>query len=267
MEYENIRFKKKARTAIVTLYRPEALNALNVPLCMEVRDALNRCTWEDKIRAVILTGSGKAFCAGGDIHALREYMKKYPRNDPGRKIQEIVSVFHSVILAIRKLKKPVIGALNGTCSGGGAGLALACDILIGTEHARFHMAYALIGQAVDGGSSLFLTESVGRNRTAELLFTGGALDARKAHQLGILNRLVSPENLLSEAERLAERLASGPAFALGMAKDLLNRAGTASLETQLEREKEAVIKCAGTGEFGEGMRAFFEKRKPDFMDL
>ncbi|MCD4715332.1 MAG: enoyl-CoA hydratase/isomerase family protein, partial [Desulfobacterales bacterium] len=186
---------------------------------------------------------------------------------PGKIIEEIVSVFHPMILAIRRIKKPVIGAINGFCSGGGAGLAQACDILVAAENAKIHMAYAQIGQAVDGGNSLFLTQKLGLHRAAELIFTGGSLDAQEAYRLGIFNRVVSSKDLLLEAEKLAERLAHASGVAIALAKNLLNKAVFRNLETQLEAEKEAVITCAGTGEFKEGITAFFEKRTPDFVNF
>jgi 2-(1,2-epoxy-1,2-dihydrophenyl)acetyl-CoA isomerase len=214
---------------------------------------------------VILTGKGKAFCAGGDIRLIQEFLENHPSENPGKIIDEIVSAFHPLVLAIRKLKKPVIGAINGFCSGGGAGLAQACDILIAAQNAAIHMSYVAIGQAVDGGNSFFLTQRLGLKRAAELILTGGSLNADEAHALGLFNRVVPAEDLQMQAEQLAQRLASGPLFALGRAKELLNRAASSDLERQLENEKGAVIECAGSPEFREGITAFFEKRKPEFI--
>ncbi|MCG7852322.1 MAG: enoyl-CoA hydratase-related protein, partial [Methanosarcinaceae archaeon] len=204
---------------------------------------------------------------GGDVGDIGDFLRDKPQDDPGKIIEEIVSVFHPMILAIRQIKKPVIGAINGFCSGGGAGLAQACDILVAAENAKIHMAYAQIGQASDGGNSFFLTQKLGFHRAAELIFTGGSLDAQEAYRLGIFNRVVSSEDLLSDAEKLAERLAHASSVAIGLAKSLLNKALSGNLETQLEAEKEAVIRCGGTKEFKEGITAFFEKRNPDFVNL
>lgn len=267
MEYKTIRFEKRELTATITLNRPESLNALNRALCNELLDAIRQCEWDKEIRAVVITGTGKSFCAGGDIRDIRGFLKDYPHDDPGKIIEEIVSAFHPIILAIRKLKKPVIGAINGSCSGGGAGLAQACDILIAAESATILTSYVNIGQAADGGNSFFLTQKVGLHKAAELLFMGDHLDAQEAYRLGIFNRVEPDENLVSEAEKLAKRLAHGPGFALGLAKGLLNRAVSGNLETQLELEKDAVITCAGTRDFKEGITAFLEKRKPDFIKL
>jgi len=265
MTCEAIRFEKKNHVATSTMNRPKALNALNLTLCHELEEALKTCEGDDEIRAVIITGTGKAFCAGGDIRLIKTFLEDHPSDNPGKIIEEIVTAFHPLILGIRKLMKPVIGAINGFCSGGGAGLAQACDILIAAESAAIHMSYVYIGEAVDGGNSLFLTRRLGRHKATELLFTGGSLDAEEALRLGVFNRVVPAEDLQNEAEKLAQRLASGPQFALGRAKEVLNQAAAGDLEAQLETEKRAVIECAGSPEFREGIAAFFEKRKPDFM--
>lgn len=267
MEYTSIRFRKREHISTITLNRPESLNALDSTLCNELLDAIRKCAWDSEIRSVVITGTGKAFCAGGDLRAISSFLKGCPDDDPGKIIEEIVSRLHPIILAIRELKKPVIGAINGFCSGGGTGLAQACDILVAAENAKFHMAYAQIGQAADGGNSFFLTQQLGFHKAAELMFTGGSLDAQEAYRLGIFNRVVSSDDLLSEAENIAGRLAHASSVAVGLAKSLLNKAVSGNLETQLEAEKEAVITCAGTTAFKEGITAFLEKRKPDFTKV
>jgi len=267
MKYKTIRFEKKEFIARITLNRPESLNALNGTLCSELLDAIKKCGWDKEIRAVVLTGAGKAFCSGGDVHMIRKFLKDYPHDDPGKIIEEIVTPIHQIVLAIREIKKPLIGAINGICSGGGVGLALACDILVAAESARIHVPNINIGLVPDGGNSFLLTQRLGRYKAAELMFTGNPLDALEAHKLGIFNRVVPADNLVSEAQRLAERLTHGPGFAIGMAKSMLNKAVSGNLETQLELEKEGVITCAGTREFKEGITAFFEKRKPNFIKL
>ena len=149
----------------------------------------------------------------------------------------------------------------------GAGLALACDILIAAEDSKIHMPNIIIGLVPDGGNSFFLTQRLGYHRAAELVLTGGSLDAQEAYQWGLFNRVVRADDLLQEAEGLAGRLAEGPIFALGTAKGVLNRALSGDLQTQLEEEKGAVTRCAGTGEFREGITAFLEKRRPDFTKV
>jgi 2-(1,2-epoxy-1,2-dihydrophenyl)acetyl-CoA isomerase len=267
VEYKSIRFKKTEHICTITLNRPEFLNALDSKLCNELLDAIRKCAWDREIRAVVITGTGKAFCAGGDVQAISRFLRDCPDDDPGRIIEEIVSKFHPLILAIRELRKPVIGAINGFCSGGGAGLAQACDILIAAENAKIHMAYAQIGQAADGGNSIFLFQNLGFHKAAELIFTGGSLDAREAYRLGIFNRVVSSEDLHSEALKLAKRMAKSSPVAVGLTKRLLSKATSGNLETHLEAEKEAVMTFAGSRDFKEGMTAFLRKRKPDFIKI
>ena len=266
-EYETVLFRKKDIIATISLNRPEFLNALNVTMCNELLDILKKCGLDKEIWAVVLTGVGKAFCAGGDVRDMRDFLREHPLKNPGKIIEEIVSVFNPVLLTLREIKKPVIGAINGFCSGGGAGLAQACDILFAAESAKIHVPNINIGLVPDGGNTLLLTQKLGRYKAAELMFTGDPLDAQEAHKLGLFNRVMPAENLVSEAEKFAERLARGPRFAIGLTKNLLNKAVSGNLKTQLELEKEGVITCAGTRDFKEGITAFFEKRKPDFNNL
>jgi len=261
MEYETIQFRKKGPIATITLNRARYLNALNVAACNELLDVIKKCRWDDKIRVVVLTGAGKAFCSGGDVRAMMDFIRDNPQDDAGKIIENIVSVFNLVVLGIRQLKKPVIAAVNGFCSGGGAGLAQACDIILATKSAKLHIPNASIGLVPDGGNSFFLAQNLGRYRAMELVFSGGSLDAQEAYRLGIFNRLVEEEDLLPETEKMAERLAQGPWFAMGLAKNMLDQALSGTLETQLELEKEMVVRCGGTAEFKERITAFFEKRK------
>ncbi|MBN1227120.1 MAG: enoyl-CoA hydratase [Deltaproteobacteria bacterium] len=267
MDYETIQIGKKGMVATITLNRPKQLNALNVVVCDELMDAVNQCKWDKGIRSVVLTGTGKAFCSGGDVREMRDFCSQYPNESPGKIVGELVSAVNLVLLAIRKLEKPVIGAIKGPCSGGGAGLALACDILIAAEDTKIHVPNILIGLVPDGGNSFFLTQKLGRYKAAELYFTAEPLDALEAIRLGIFNRVVPETDLLREAEDLALRLASGPVPAMALAKRMLDLASYNNLETQLEVEKEAVIRCGDTKEFKEGITAFFEKRNPDFVKL
>ena len=265
MDYETIQLSKKAMVATITLNRPKRLNALNVTICGELLDAIKQCKWDDGIRSVVLTGAGKVFCSGGDVHEMKDFFTTYPHENPGKIVEELVSAVNHVLLAIRKLNKPVIGAIKGLCSGGGAGLALACDILVAAEDSKIHVPNVRIGLVPDGGTSFFLTRRLGRYKTAELYFTAEPLDALEALRLGLFNRVVPETDLLHEADKLALRLAQGPVPAMTLAKRMLDVAPCNNLETQLEIEKEAVIRCGGTKEFKEGITAFFEKKIPDFV--
>lgn len=265
MDYESIQLKKIKTVATIVLDRPEHLNALNVVMCNELLDAIKQCEWDEGIRVVVLTGTGKAFCSGGDVHDMRSFLTTHPSDNPGMMIEELITAVNRILLAIRKLKKPVIAALNGFCSGGGAGLAQACDIIIAAESAKLHVPNIRIGLVPDGGNSFFLVQRLGRHKAAELYFTAEPLDAHEAYRLGLLNQVVPDEELIPETEQLAEKLANSPRLAIGLAKSVLDMAAYNNLETQLEVEKEAVITCSGSTEFKEGIEAFFEKRKPDFI--
>jgi 2-(1,2-epoxy-1,2-dihydrophenyl)acetyl-CoA isomerase len=267
MDYEMIQLSKKGMVATIALNRPKRLNALNVVVCDELLDAMKQCKWDRGIRSVVLTGIGKAFCSGGDVQEMRDFFSQYPNENPGKIVEELVSAVNPVLLAIRKLEKPVIGAIKGPCSGGGAGLALACDILIAAEDTKIYVPNITIGLVPDGGNSFFLTQKLGRYKAAELYFTAEPLDALEGLRLGLFNRVVPETDLLHEAEALALRLARGPVLAMAMAKRMLGLASTNNFETQLEIEKEAVIRCGGTREFKEGIMAFFEKRRPEFVKL
>jgi 2-(1,2-epoxy-1,2-dihydrophenyl)acetyl-CoA isomerase len=262
---EAVQFRKNGKTATVTLNRPERLNALDAGSCRLLMEAIRRCEKDSDIRAIVLTGAGKAFCAGGDVREMRAALKGRAKPNATAFMTDLVSAFNDVILSIRRLKKPVIGAINGICSGGGAGLAFACDLLIAAREAKIHIPNARIGLIPDGGNSFFLPRMLGIHKAAELFLTGRALGAEEGFRLGIFTRLVSLQDLLAEAKKAAEEVAKGPCFAMGLAKEMLNEAFQRSLESQLQREREAVVRCAGTRDFEEGIQAFFEKREPDFL--
>lgn len=261
---EAVQFRKKGKTATVTLNRPERLNALDAGSCRLLMEAIRCCESDPDIRAVLLTGAGKAFCAGGDVREMRAALKDGAKPDVTAFMKDLVSAFNDVILSIRRLKKPVLGAINGICSGGGAGLAFACDLLIAAPEAKIHVPNARIGLVPDGGNSFFLPRMLGIHKAVELFLTGRALGAEEGLRLGIFSRLVSLETLLLEAQEAAEEVARGPCFAMGLAKEMMNEEFQQSLESQLQRERAAVVQCAGTRDFEEGIRAFFEKRDPEF---
>lgn len=208
-EYKTLLMERKWYVTRLTMNRPEFLNALNLELCGELLDAITKCALDKETRVVVLTGSGKAFSAGGDIQDMNRFSQCDPADSPGKIIDQMVSVVNQLLIALSKLKKPTIGAINGVCSGGGAGIAQACDILIASENAKIHVPNVFIGLAVDGGNSYFLTRKIGRHRAAELIFTGEAVNAAEAFRLGIFNRIVRSEDVVSEAEKLARRLAMG----------------------------------------------------------
>lgn len=263
MGFETILWEVKDGVARITLNRPNQLNALNIPLCREVTSALEICRSDSAVRCVILTGTGRAFCSGGDVKQMLESTDR-SAGEGSRFLRELVFYLHGMMSAIRRLEKPVIAAVNGAASGAGFSLALACDLVVAAEGARFNQAYVKIGLSVDGGSSYFLPRHLGMKKAAELFFTGDMIDAPTALELGIVNRVVPAAELGSTVGELASRLAAGATRAMGRTKMLLNSSATESLETQMEIERQLIGQSALSEDFAEGIRAFAEKRTPRF---
>lgn len=243
----------------ITLDRPDALNAFDRPMVDELGAALDACAAE-AVRVVVITGSGKAFCAGGDVREFRAALA----GDPVAYVRELAAAMHErIILPIARLPKPVIAGINGTAAGGGLSLALACDLRVASTDARLTMAYSRIGLAADGGSSHFLPRLVGSARAAELLMFSDVLDAARALELGLINRVVPPEGLEATLTEWAERLAARPAGSLAEIKALLAASGADDLPSRLRAEEAAMARLAGTAEFHQAVAAFAARREPD----
>ena len=258
MTYETILLETKERVAVITLNRPQALNALSIPMTDELVDCLTRLGTDLGVGAVVLTGSGRAFCAGGDI---RE-MKASP--EPEVFLKALALKLHNVISNIRRLPQPVIGAINGVAAGAGFPLAVSCDVLIAAQEARFNLAYVNIGLCPDGGSTYFIPRLLGPHRALYLAFTGEFLDAQQGLALGFLQQVVPGGELMKTALALAGKLASGPGMAMAVAKELVNRSLGDTLEVQMEFERQGIARCARSRDFREGLEAFFAKRPPAF---
>jgi len=261
MGYETIIFQAEGAVGTITLNRPESLNAFNFQMGEDFNDALHKCSHDSTIRAVVITGAGRAFCSGGDVKGMREFTQA---NNQAFYFKKLTSYLHSAISAIRRMEKPVIMGVNGIASGAGFNLALAGDIIIASDRAQFNQAYIRLGVCPDGGGTYFLPRLIGDFRAAELFFTADMIDAQRALQLGIVNRVVPEEEFPMELKRWAEKLASAPTKAIGAIKKLLLQSQAGSLESQLENERQAVTSCSHTEDFLEGLNAFFEKRKPAF---
>jgi len=245
------------RVATITLDRADALNALTVPLKEELLAALARVGADPAIGAVVLTGAGRAFCAGQD---LRE------RLEPGAAPLEIEirERYNPIILAMRRLEKPIVGAINGIAAGAGASLAFACDVRIAAEGASFLLAFARVGLVPDSGATWLLPRLVGAAKAAELALTGEALSAADAERLGLVARVVPAESVVTEAQAMAARLGSMAPRAVALTKRALESSWTASLEEQLELEAELQGIAGATTDHAEGIVAFLEKRPPRF---
>ncbi|HET9435627.1 MAG TPA: enoyl-CoA hydratase-related protein [Candidatus Limnocylindrales bacterium] len=243
--------------ATLTLDRPDALNSLTVPLKEELARAFRSLGRDRAVRAVVLTGAGRAFCAGQD---LRERLEP----DAAPLAAEVRERYTPIILAMRRLEKPIVGAVNGVAAGAGASLAFACDIRIAAESASFILAFGRVGLVPDSGASWFLPRLVGASRAAELALTTDPLSAADAERIGLVSRVVPGERLLDEAQDLARRLAAGAPVAIGLTKRALNHALDASLEEQLEYEAVLQGIAGATADHAEGIAAFVEKRTPRF---
>jgi 2-(1,2-epoxy-1,2-dihydrophenyl)acetyl-CoA isomerase len=243
--------------ATLTLDRPDALNSLTVPLKEELLATFRRIARDPDVRAIVLTGAGRAFCAGQD---LRE------RLEPGAAplATEVRERYNPLILAMRTLEKPIVGAINGVAAGAGASLAFACDIRIAAEGATFVLAFGRVGLVPDSGATWFLPHLVGAAKAAELALIGESLSAADAERFGLVARVVPVESLMDEARALAIRLASGAPRAIALTKRALNRSWDATLEESLEYEAYLQGIAGATADHREGLAAFDEKRPPHF---
>ena len=262
---EKVIYAEGGGVAAITLNRPEARNALSPEMMDDLADALER-SGNTGVRAVLITGSGGAFCAGADVRGFTQALEKGPAEISAHLEDQAGKLHRQVILKIRQLPKPVIAAVDGVAAGAGVGLALACDLRIASESARFVLAYSNIGATADGGSTYFLPRLVGPGRTMELYLLNEPVGAQRALELGLVNRVVAAEDLQEESKELARRLASGPTAAYGRAKALIDRLGPSKrLESQLDEETKAIAEITQTHDFQEGIRAFVEKRPPQFQ--
>ena len=258
MSFETLLFDVKDNVAHVTLNRPDAANAIDLQLSKDLAYAAMQCDEDPAIRAVVLTGSGKMFCAGGDVRSFSESGDEMPAL-----LKEITTYLHAAVSRFARMNAPVIVAVNGTAAGAGFSLACAGDLAVAAESAKFTMAYTRIGLTPDGSSTYYLPRLLGTRRTLELMLTNRLLTATEAFEWGILNRVVADEALAQEAEKLARSLAEGPTLAFGRVKDLILHSDD-SLESQMERETRVIADSARTQDAKEGIRAFLEKRKATF---
>lgn len=262
MSFENLRLDLAPPLATLILNRPDRLNALDLATARELRLALEEVRGRSDVRAVILRGEGRAFSAGGDIRAMRAWIEqKQPEGFFDGPLEEI----HAMIRALWDLPKPVIAAVHGVAAGAGMSLALAADLRVAAEGARFSLAFINIGLSPDSGSTYTLPRLVGLGKALELAMTGEFIDAAEAVRLGLVNRVVPEAQLVSAAEELAQRIAEKSAYAVARIKRLLHESYARPLEAQLEAERCVQQEVArNSRDFLEGVRAFLEKRPPRF---
>jgi 2-(1,2-epoxy-1,2-dihydrophenyl)acetyl-CoA isomerase len=253
----DLRVEVAGAVATVTLDRPDALNALTVPLKEALLDAFQALGADPTVRALVLTGAGRAFCAGQDLRERLE-PEALPLAD------EIRRRYNPIIRAMRALPKPIVGAINGVAAGAGASLAFACDIRIAAEEASFLLAFGRVGLIPDSGATWLLPRLVGAAKAAELSLTTEPLAAREAARLGLVARVVPGEAVVAEAQALAARLAAGAPRALALTKRALEASWAASLDEQLETEADLQGEAGATADHAEGIAAFVERRPPRF---
>ncbi len=244
--------------AIVSLNRPDALNALNMPLSEEFEKVARQVALDPKVRAAIVTGKGKAFCAGGDLGAFKA------SKEPGMFLHDLAALFHKAILAIRGMNVPWIAAINGPCFGVGLSLACCCDIRIASVAAKFSVAFTGVGLSPDSSLLFYLPKIVGIAKASEMSLLNPTLSAEDALKVNLITKISTPEELMKEALDIAKKLASMPTKAIGMNKRQLDASYSLPLEKHLELELKFVSESATTSDFQEGCAAFFEKRKPKF---
>jgi 2-(1,2-epoxy-1,2-dihydrophenyl)acetyl-CoA isomerase len=259
MTYEFVLRAADAGVLTITMNRPAVLNSCNRGMVTELRDAFNVAARDAAVRAVVLTGAGRAFCAGQDL------AEAVPAEGPAPDIADIVEGYNALVLAVRGLEKPVIAAVNGTAAGAGANLALACDIVLAAEEASFIQAFVKIGLIPDTGGTFFLPRLVGVARATALMMLGGKVPARQAKEWGMIHDVVPGAELMAKVGELARELATQPTRSLGLIKRGINVSLHNDLEQQLVLEAALQGEAGRTSDYIEGVRAFQAKRSPHFQ--
>jgi len=249
--------EQKGFVTVIRMNLPERMNCLQKDLQNDLKDALRQFKNDPESRVAILTGSGRAFCAGGDLEELGSALSSVEFYQAMKGSEEIIEL-------ITDTPKPVIAAVNGAAAGAGFSIALACDLIVASTNALFMQAFAKVGLIPDLGSFYFLPRVVGMHRAKELIWTARPVKAEEALRMGIINNLVPPEKLEDEAMTLANKLASGPPFAIGLAKTLLARSLTSNLRDMLQYEGMGQAICLSSDDNKEGIKAFYEKKDPVF---
>jgi 2-(1,2-epoxy-1,2-dihydrophenyl)acetyl-CoA isomerase len=259
MTYQTVRYEVKDGVGTITLNRPEAYNALNLTLGRELFHAVLEADEDRAVRCIVISGAGKAFCAGGDVKDFADNPERI-----GILIKELTTYLHGAVSRLARAMKPVVMAVNGIAAGGGMSLALAGDLVVATESTKFTMAYSKIAASPDGSSSYFLPRMIGLRRALELHYTNRVLSAREAMEWGLVNRVHPDAEFPGAVAALARELAQGPTQAFGRAKLLFHQSTQESLETQMELEAQAIAASGHTEDFRNGVVAFAKKQSVTF---
>ncbi len=260
MPYETVTLEVADGAARITLNRPDSLNAWNEQLGLELRQAVDSVAGDDAVRAVLITGAGRAFSSGADLREQRAG----PEGEAPDLSARLREIYHPILLGLREMPKPALAAVNGPAAGIGCSLALACDLVVAAESAFFLLAFINIGLVPDGGSTAIVPARIGAARATEMALLGERVPAATALEWGLINRVLPDADLEEAADLLLAHLAGGPTRAYANAKRLLNRTLYAGFAEQLDAEAEAQREQGGTADFAEGVLAFAEKRPPRF---
>ncbi len=259
MAYETILFRQADGVATITLNRPDTLNAFNDTMIRETTDAFKQCAKDPAVRCVVLTGAGRGFSSGQDLGDVQQ------RGEGFSIAEHLRRGYHRLILAMVRLEKPIVGAINGVAAGAGFGVALAADIRIASDKASFILAFSRVGLVPDSGTNWFLPRIIGQARAYELAITGERLSADQALAWGVVNRVVPHQELEATVQEYAARLAQGPSLAYGLTKRAMYRAWEQTLEEALAYEAYLQETAARSHDYQEGVQAFLEKRAPRFQ--
>lgn len=254
---KSIEWKIEENVLLIIMNKPKSLNALDDDIKSDLNELFNEAHENEEVKVVVITGSGRAFSAGGDLNSLEKIGQAIEGRDRIKKL-------HLLVKKMVDLEKPIIAAVNGFAVGAGFNLALASDIIIASEDAKFSQIFSKVGLIPDAGGLYFLPRLVGPHRAKELVFTGKMIDANEALRIGIVNKVVKNEDLLTESQILAKQLARGPSKAIAFSKKIINKSLEWDLETLLETEAFAQGVCMNSHDFKEGVKAFKEKREPNF---
>jgi 2-(1,2-epoxy-1,2-dihydrophenyl)acetyl-CoA isomerase len=255
---DSIQLTIENNIAFIALNRPEVFNSFNREMALRLQNTLDTCEKDPHVRAIVLKGNGKAFCAGQDLKEVTS-----AELNPGfKKILE--EHYNPIITRIRNIEKPIIAAVNGVAAGAGANIALACDVVVANNQASFIQAFSLIGLIPDSGGTFFLPRLVGFQKASALAMLGDKISAEEAERMGMIYKVFTIETFEDEVRKLAIKLANMPTQALGLIKKSLNQSLNNNLESQLALESKHQIEAAGTNDYAEGVAAFIEKRKPNF---
>ncbi|MEO5603814.1 MAG: enoyl-CoA hydratase-related protein [Cyclobacteriaceae bacterium] len=255
--YQFLLYTNDRGTATISLNRPEVYNALNDEITFELQDALKMVAKDDTVRVVVLTGIGKAFCAGQDLKTSSGEGKRSFMDSLNKR-------YNPIIRAMRALPKPIIARLNGVAAGAGCSMALACDILVASDEATLIEVFINIGLVPDSGSSFFLPRSVGMAKAFELCTMGSKINAAEAVTLGLINRCVRPDQLDAAVKEFSDYFASAPTKSIGLIKKMLNKSAYATLDEMLDYEAYCQEIAGSSEDYREGVKAFLEKRKANF---